>query len=56
VVGFPGSRLAQLVDSLAFLSEKAVPRSRAKRAHEALVTGQAPASDEPSPFQRKDQP
>jgi len=56
VVGFPGGRLAQLVDSLAFLAEKAVPRSRAKRAHEALVTGQAPASDEPSPFQRKDQP
>ena len=52
VVGFPGGRLAQLVDSLAFLSEKAVPRSRAKRAHEALVTGRAPASDQPSPFER----
>ena len=50
VVGFPGGRLAQLVDSLAFLSEKAVPRSRAKRAHEALVTGRAPAADQPSPF------
>jgi uncharacterized protein (DUF169 family) len=54
VVGFPGSRLAQLVASLAFLSEKAVPRSRAKRAHEALLTGRAPAGDEPSPFQRKE--
>ncbi len=42
VVGFPGGRLAQLVDSLAFLSEKAVPRSRAKHAHEALVSGRAP--------------
>jgi uncharacterized protein (DUF169 family) len=52
VVGFPGGRLAQLVDSLAFLAEKAVPRSRAKRAHEALVTDRAPASDQPSPFDR----
>ena len=52
VVGFPGARLTQLVDSLEFLSEKAVPRSRAKRAHEALVTGRAPAADQPSPFER----
>ena len=52
VVGFPGARLAQLADSLAFLSEKAVPRSRAKRAHEALVTGRAPMPDQPSPFDR----
>jgi uncharacterized protein (DUF169 family) len=51
VVGFTGSRLAQLVDILAFLSEKAVPRSRAKRAHEALVTGRAPAANQPSPFE-----
>ena len=50
VVGFPGGRLAQLVDSLAFLAEKAVPRSRAKRAHEALVSGRAAAADGPSPF------
>src|SRR5665647_3537904 len=55
VVGFPGERLGQLVDSLDFLAEKAVPRSRAKRAHEALVTGRAGATDEPSPFERKDE-
>jgi len=54
VVGFPGARLAQLVDSLAFLREKAVPRSRAKRAHEALVSGRAAAVDEPSPFQQQE--
>jgi len=52
VVGFPGGRLAQLVDSLAFLSEKAVPRSRAKHAHEMLVSGRAPVPDQPSPFDR----
>ena len=52
VVGFPGARLAQLIDSLALLSEKAVPRSRAKRAHEALVSGRAPMPDRPSPFDR----
>ena len=52
VVGFPGARLAQLADSLAFLSEKAVPRSRAKHAHEALVAGRAPMPDQPSPFDR----
>jgi len=54
VVGFPGARLAQLVDSLAFLSEKAVPRSRAKHALQSLTGGGAAASDEPSPFQPKD--
>lgn len=37
VVGLPGGRLAQLVDSLTFLAEKAVLRSRAKRAHHGLV-------------------
>lgn len=55
VVGFPGSRLAQLVDSLAFLAEKAVPRSRAKRAYAALLTGRPAGSDEPSPFEGKDE-
>ncbi len=54
VVGFPGGRLAQLVDSLTFLAEKAVPRSRAKRAHQALVSGRAAAPDEASPFQQED--
>ena len=53
VVGFPGGRLAQLVDSLAFLAEKAVPRSRAKRAHEALVSGRATDTDARSPFQER---
>jgi len=53
VAGFPGGRLAQLVDSLAFLSEKAVPRSRAKRAHEALVSGRATDTDVRSPFQER---
>jgi uncharacterized protein (DUF169 family) len=52
VIGFPGTRLAELVESLAFLTEKAVPRSRAKRAHQALVTGRSVATDEPSPFER----
>jgi uncharacterized protein (DUF169 family) len=51
VVGFPGARLTQLVDSLAFLSEKAVPRSRAKRAHAALTSGRSAATVEPSPFE-----
>ncbi len=54
VVGFPGARLAQLVDSMAFLSEKAVPRSRAKRAHQALVEGRENLTGEASPFERKD--
>jgi uncharacterized protein (DUF169 family) len=54
VVGFPGGRLAQLVDSLAFLAEKAVPRSRAKRAYEML--GRPAASgDDSSPFERKEE-
>ena len=52
VVGFPGARLGRLVDSLAFLTEKAVPRSRAKHAHEALVAGRARTSGGPSPFDR----
>ena len=52
VVGFPGGRLAQVVDSLTFLTEKAVPRSRAKRAHQALMAGRSPATDEPSPFEK----
>ena len=55
VVGFPGVRLAQLVDSLSFLTEKAVPRSRAKRAHQSLVSERPAAADEPSPFERRDQ-
>ena len=53
VVGFPGGRLAQLVDSLAFLSQKAVPRSRAKRAHSALVSGRGSSPGEPSPFEER---
>jgi uncharacterized protein (DUF169 family) len=52
VVGFPGSRLMQLVDSLAFLGVKAIPRSRAKHAHEALLSERASTSDQPSPFDR----
>jgi hypothetical protein len=40
-----------LVDSLAFLTEKAAPRSRAKRAHAALIGGRA-ASAKPSPFEK----
>ena len=55
VVGFPGTRLAALVDSLAFLTEKAVPRSRAKHAYTALTSGRAASADEPSPFERRDQ-
>jgi uncharacterized protein (DUF169 family) len=51
VVGFPG---AQLVDSLSFLTEKAVTRSRAKRAHEALANGRVLAADESSPFRQED--
>ena len=50
-VGFPGAGLAQLVDSLAFLTEKAVPRSRAKCAHAALTSARSATTDEPSPFE-----
>jgi uncharacterized protein (DUF169 family) len=53
VVGFPGERLAQLVDSLAFLSEKAMPRARAKRAYGSLMSGR-PSEDDSSPFEQKD--
>jgi uncharacterized protein (DUF169 family) len=54
VVGFPGTHLARLVDSLASLSEKAVPRSRAKRAHLGLVTDRPGGSDESSPSERRE--
>ena len=54
VVGFPGARLTQLVRSLTFLAEKAVPRSRAKPAYQALVTGRPAATDESFPSEPKD--
>jgi uncharacterized protein (DUF169 family) len=40
VVGFPGALLGPLLDILPLLQEKAVPRSRAKRAHECLADPQ----------------
>jgi uncharacterized protein (DUF169 family) len=39
VLGFPGARLADIVRVLGFLSEKALPRARAKNAFSALIAG-----------------
>lgn len=36
VLGFPGDRLAPIVEKLEFLAEKAIPRSRAKTAFSGL--------------------
>jgi len=38
VLGFPGSLLEPLLGALALLSAKAIPRSRAKLAHQCLAT------------------
>jgi len=54
VIGFPGSRLAPLAETLTFLAEKAIPRSRAKRAWRALLAGGDAAEREPSPFDREE--
>jgi uncharacterized protein (DUF169 family) len=48
VVGFPGARLGPLVDSLAYLAEKAMPRARAKRAYAALLSGRRAPDEEAS--------
>ena len=52
VVGFPGAMLEPLVERLAALDEKAIPRSRAKGVHARLVAADAESSAEgPSPFE-----
>lgn len=38
VLGFPGDRLQSIVEALAFLAEKAIPRSRAKTACSGLTS------------------
>jgi uncharacterized protein (DUF169 family) len=38
VLGFPGTRLAGIVEALEFLSEKAIPKSRAKSAYSSLTS------------------
>lgn len=51
VVGFPGTLLEPLVTRLSALAEKAIPRSRAKAVHAALLAADAEADTEgPSPF------
>ena len=38
VLGFPGARLAPIVEKLEFLAEKAIPRSRAKIAYSGITS------------------
>ncbi len=52
VIGFPGELLDPLMERLIALAEKAVPRSRAKGVHAALIAAEAEADHaEGSPFE-----
>lgn len=46
IAGFPGSQIDDILDSLQALSEKAMPRTREKKAYERLISTQVTKSPE----------